>query len=149
MATFTAQYWTEDDTPQTLEFQADKNLRDDNEALEEIARREMAKRYGYRSANAAEFTDFFLELNRDAILNQIIETVKKLDRYEDYFAVDMDGDIAFYESEQAYKNGDEAIEWFDANVATEEAIDKMGQNCTEEAEIRYDGLKFFTVEAIY
>ena len=41
------------------------------------------------------------------------------------------------------------VEIFVASEALWEAIDYMLQNCTEEAEIRYDGLKYFTVSAIY
>lgn len=78
------------------------------------------------------------------MLDQIIDTVKNLDRYEDYEAVvDDDGTIHFYDDD------DEEVEIFVSSETLQEAIDYMLQNCTEEAEIRYDGLKYFTVDAIY
>ena len=105
-------------------------------------RAELRKRFSKSESLTIE--DISIEFDEEAMLDQIIDTVKNLDRYEDYEAVvDDDGTIHFYDDD------DEEAEVFVASEALQEAIDYMLQNCTEEAEIRYDGLKYFTVSAIY
>ena len=105
-------------------------------------RAELRKRFS-KSENLI-IEDISIEFDEVAMLDQIIDTVKNLDRYKDYEAVvDDDGTIHFYDDD------DEEVEIFVASEALWEAIDYMLQNCTEEAEIRYDGLKYFTVNAIY
>ena len=105
-------------------------------------RAELRKRFS-KSENLT-IEDISIEFDEEAMLDQIIDTVKNLDRYKDYEAVvDEDGTIHFYDDD------DEEAEIFVSSEALREAIDYMLQNCTEEAEIRYDGLKYFTVNAIY
>ena len=105
-------------------------------------RSELRKRFS-KSENLT-IEDISIEFDEVAMLDSIVETVKSLDRYKDYEAVvDDDSTIHFYDDD------DEEAEIFVSSEALREAIDYMLQNCTEEAEIRYDGLKYFTVNAIY
>lgn len=105
-------------------------------------RAELRKRFS-KSENLT-IEDISIEFNEVAMLDQIIDIVKNLDRYKDYEAVvDDDGTIHFYDDD------DEEAEIFVSSEALREAVDYMLQNGTEEAEIRYDGLKYFTVNAIY
>ena len=144
MATFTGWYYTGDQPTQEFTFEADKSLKGDIEELETVMRREMCKRFSRSTAENATIENIIIELDEEAMLENIIEAVKELDRYEDYEAVvDDDGTIHFYDDD------DEEAEIFVSSEALQEAIDYMLQNCTEEAEIRYDGLKYFTVNAIY
>ena len=124
MATFTAQYWL-GSTHHSTEFEADERLRDDSEQLEEIARRELRLKFGRNTANRAEFTDIYIELDRDAITNQIRTELAKL-------------------SEQGYDTDSWSIE-----ATVEDAIRQLEETGNSEAEIRYDGLKYFIVNAIY
>lgn len=142
MATFTGWYYDGDQPTQEIQFEASADLRNDKEELEQIMRTELRKRFS-KSENLT-IEDISIEFDEEAMLDQIIDTVKNLDRYKDYEAVvDDDGTIHFYDDD------DEEAEIFVASEALQEAIDYMLQNCTEEAEIRYDGLKYFTVSAIY
>lgn len=124
MATFTAQYWL-GSTHHSTEFEADERLRDDSEQLEEIARRELRLKFGRNTANQAEFTGIYIELDRDAIANQIRTELAKL-------------------SEQGYDTDSWSIE-----ATVEDAIRQFEETGNSEAEIRYDGLKYFIVNAIY
>lgn len=142
MATFTGWYYTGDQPTQEMQFEASADLRNDKEELEQIMRTELRKRFS-KSKNLT-IEDIAIEFDEIAMLDSIVETVKSLDRYKDYEAVvDEDGTIHFYDDD------DEETEIFVSSEALQEAIDYMLQNCTEEAEIRYDGLKYFTVNAIY
>lgn len=71
-----------------------------------------------------------------------LETVKELDRYEDYEAVVDSGTIFFYDD-------DKLAEVFNAGEALRSAVEQIESSGNDEAEIRYDGLKYFIVNAIY
>ena len=124
MATFTAQYWL-GSAHNSTEFEADERLRDDSEQLEKIARRELRLKFGRNTADRAEFTGIYIELDRDAIANQIRVELDKL-------------------SEQGYNTNLWSIE-----ATVEDAIRQFEETGNSVAEIRYDGLKYFTVNAIY
>lgn len=142
MATYTGWFYRDDQPTQEIQFEASADLRNDKEELEQIMRAELRKRFS-KSENLT-IENISIEFDEEAMLDQIIETVKSLDRYENYEAVvDDDGTIHFYDDDE------EETEVFVASEALQEAIDYMLQNCTEEAEIRYDSLKYFTVNAIY
>ena len=142
MATYTGWFYRDNQTTKEIQFEASADLRNDKEELEQLMRTELRKRFS-KSENLT-IEDISIEFDEEAMLDQIIDTVKNLDRYKDYEAVvDDDGTIHFYDDD------DEEAEIFVASEALREAIDYMLQNCTEEAEIRYDGLKYFTVNAIY
>lgn len=142
MATYTGWFYRDNQPTQEIQFEASADLRNDKEELEQIMCTELRKRFS-KSKNLT-IEDISIEFDEEAMLDQIIETVKSLDRYEDYEAVvDEDGTIHFYDDD------DEEVEIFVASEALQKAIDYMLQNGTEEAEICYDGLKYFTVNAIY
>lgn len=142
MATFTG-FWHNGDQPsQELQFEASEELKDDIEELEAIMRSEMLKRFGKNTYMNAVVENIFIKLDEEAMLDQIIETVKNLDRYEDYKAVVDDGIVRFYDQ-------NEEVEVFDAIQALENAKQQFEETGNSEAEIRYDGLKYFTVEIIY
>lgn len=143
MATFTGWYYTGDQPTQEMQFEADESLKNDREELETIMRREMRKRFGRSTTQHATIESIAAELNRDAMLANIIETVKELDRYEDYEAVVDSGTIFFYDED------DELVEVFNAGEALRNAVEQIESSGNDEAEIRYDGLKYFTVNAIY
>ena len=142
MATYTGWFHRDNQPPQEIQFEASADLRSDKEELEQMMHAELRKRFS-KSENLI-IEDISIEFDEVAMLDSIVETVKNLDRYKDYEAVvDDDGTIHFYDDD------DEEAEIFVASEALQKAIDYMLQNCTEEAEIRYDGLKYFTVNAIY
>lgn len=143
MATFTGWYYNGDQPTQEIQFEADKSLKGDTEELEAIMRREMRKRFSRSTAENATIESIAAELDRDAMLANIIETVKELDRYEDYEAV-VDNDTIFF-----YDEDDELVEVFNAGEALRNAVEQIESSDNDEAEIRYDGLKHFTVNAIY
>lgn len=143
MATFTGWYYTGDQPTQEMQFEADKSLKNDREELETIMRREMRKRFGRSTAQHATIESIAAELDRDAMLANIIETVEELDRYEDYEAVVDNGTIFFYDED------DELVEVFNAGEALRNAVEQIESSGNDEAEIRYDDLKYFTVSAIY
>ena len=144
MATFTGWYYTGDQPTQEMQFEADESLKNDREELETVMRREMRKRFGRSTAQHATIESIAAELDRDAMLVNIIETVKGLDLYESYrVEICNDGTMFFYDDD------DELAEVFKAQEALREAVDYMESTGNEEAEIRYDGLKYFTVNAIY
>lgn len=144
MATYTGWFYRDDQPTQEIQFEADKSLKGDAEELEAIMRREMRKRFSRSAAENATIENISIELDRDAMLENIIETVKGLDIYEGYRAeVYNDGTIFFYDDD------DELAEVFKAQEALREAVDYMESTGNEEAEVRYDGIKFFIVEAIY
>ena len=144
MATFTGWYYVGDQPTQELQFEADKSLKGDTEELETIMRREMRKRFSRSTAENATIESIAAELDRDAMLDNIIETVKELDRYKDYRAeVCNDGTIFFYD------DNDELAEVFKAQEALRNAVGQIESTGNDEAEIRYDGLKYFIVNAIY
>lgn len=144
MATFTGWYYVGDQPTQELQFEADKSLKGDTEELETIMRREMRKRFSRSTAENATIESIAAELDRDAMLDNIIETVKELNRYKDYRAeVCNDGTIFFYD------DNDELAEVFKAQEALRNAVGQIESTGNDEAEIRYDGLKYFTVNAIY
>lgn len=144
MAIFTGWYYNGDQPTQELKFEADKSLKGDTEELEAIMRREMCKRFSRSTAENATIENISIELDRDAMLENIIETVKGLDLYESYRAeVCNDGTMFFYD------DGDELAEVFKAQEALREAVDYMESTGNEEAEVRYDGIKYFIVEAVY
>lgn len=144
MATFTGWYYVGDQPTQELQFEADKSLKGDTEELETIMRREMRKRFSRSTAENATIESIAAELDRDAMLDNIIETVKELNRYKDYIAeVCNDGTIFFYD------DNDELAEVFKAQEALRNAVGQIESTGDDEAEIRYDGLKYFTVNAIY
>lgn len=124
MATFTAQYWL-GSTHHSTEFEADERLRDDGEKLEEIARQELRFKFGRHTASQAEFTGIYIELDRDAIANQIRLELDRLRK-------------------QGYDTNLWSIE-----AIVEDAVRQLEETGNSEAEIRYDGLKYFTVSAIY
>ena len=133
-----------DQPTQELQFEADKSLKGDTEELETIMRREMRKRFSRSTAENATIESIAAELDRDAMLDNIIETVKELDRYKDYRAeVCNDGTIFFYD------DNDELAEVFKAQEALRNAVGQIESTGNDEAEIRYDGLKYFIVNAIY
>ena len=137
MATYTGWFHRDNQPTQEIRFEASADLRNNKEELEQIMRAELRKRFS-KSENLT------IEVDEVAMLDSIVETVKSLDRYKDYEAVvDEDGTIHFYDDD------DEEVEIFVASEALQKAIDYILQNGTEEAEIRYDGLKYFTVNAIY
>lgn len=142
MATYTGWFHRDNQPTQEIQFEASTDLRNDKEELEQIMRAELRKRFS-KSENLT-IGDISIEFDEEAMLDQIIDTVKNLDRYENYEAVvDEDGTIHFYDDD------DEEAEIFVASEALQKAIDYILQSGTEEAEIRYDGLKYFTVNAIY
>lgn len=144
MATFTGWYYVGDQPTQELQFEADKSLKGDTEELETIMRREMRKRFSRSTAENATIESIAAELDRDAMLDNIIETVKELNRYKDYRAeVCNDGTVFFYD------DNDELAEVFKAQEALRNAVGQIESTGNDEAEIRYDGLKYFTVNAIY
>lgn len=144
MATFTGWFYRDNQPTQEIQFEADKSLKGDAEELEAIMRREMRKRFSRSTAENATIENISIELDRDAMLENIIETVKGLDIYEGYRAeVYNDGTIFFYDDD------DDLAEVFKAQEALREAVDYMESTGNEEAEVRYDGIKFFIVEAIY
>lgn len=144
MATFTGWYYVGDQPTQELQFEADKSLKGDTEELETIMRREMRKRFSRSTAENATIESIAAELDRDAMLDNIIETVKELNRYKDYRAeVCNDGTIFFYD------DNDELAEVFKAQEALRNAVGQIESTGNDEAEIRYDGLKYFIVNAIY
>ena len=124
MATFTAQYWL-GSAHNSTEFEADERLRDDGERLEEIARQELRFKFGRHTASQAEFTGIHIELDRDAIANQIRLELDRL-------------------SGQGYDTNLWSIE-----AIVEDAVRQLEEAGNSEAQIRYDGLKYFTVNAIY
>lgn len=133
-----------DQPTQELQFEADKSLKGDTEELETIMRREMRKRFSRSTAENATIESIAAELDRDAMLDNIIETVKELNRYKDYRAeVCNDGTVFFYD------DNDELAEVFKAQEALRNAVGQIESTGNDEAEIRYDGLKYFTVNAIY
>ena len=142
MATFTGWYYTGDQPTQEFTFEADKSLRGDIEELETVMRREMRKRFSRSTAENATIENISIELDEEAMLENIIETVKELDRYEDYEAVVDSGTIFFYDD-------DKLAEVFNTGEALRSAVEQIESSGTDEAEIRYDGLKYFTVNAIY
>ena len=142
MATYTGWFHRDNQPTQEIRFEASADLRNNKEELEQIIRTELRKRFS-KSENLT-IEDISIEFDEVAMLDSIVETVKSLDRYKDYEAVvDEDGTIHFYDDD------DEEVEIFVASEALQKAIDYILQNGTEEAEIRYDGLKYFTVNAIY
>ena len=142
MATYTGWFHRDNQPTQEIRFEASADLRNNKEELEQIMRAELRKRFS-KSENLT-IEDISIEFDEVAMLDSIVETVKSLDRYKDYEAVvDEDGTIHFYDDD------DEEVEIFVASEALQKAIDYILQNGTEEAEIRYDGLKYFTVNAIY
>ena len=144
MATFIGWYYTGDQPTQEFTFEADKSLKGDIEELETVMRCEMRKRFGRSTAQHATIESIAVELDRDAMLANIIETVKGLDLYENYrIEVCNDGTMFFYD------DGDELAEVFKAQEALREAVDYMESTGNEEAEVRYDGIKYFIVEAVY
>lgn len=143
MAIFTGWYYTGDQPTQEMQFEADESLKNDREELETIMRREMRKRFGRSTAQHATIENISIELDEEAMLDNIIETVKELDRYKDYEAVVDNGTIFFYDDD------DELAEAFNAGEALRNAIEQIESSGNDEAEIRYDGLKYFTVNAIY
>ncbi len=144
MATFTGWYYTGDQPTQEMQFEADESLKNDREELETIMRREMRKRFGRSTAENATIENISIELDEEAMLDNIIETVKELDRYKDYRAeVCNDGTIFFYD------DNDELAEVFKAQEALRNAVGQIESTGNDEAEIRYDGLKYFIVNAIY
>lgn len=124
MATFTAQYWL-GSAHNSTEFEADERLRDDGERLEEIARQELRFKFGRHTASQAEFTGIYIKLDRDAIANQIRLELDRL-------------------SGQGYDTNLWSIE-----AIVEDAVRQLEEAGNSEAQIRYDGLKYFTVNAIY
>jgi len=142
MATFTGWYYTGDQPTQEFTFEADKSLRGDIEELETVMRREMRKRFSRSTAENATIENISIELDEEAMLENIIETVKELDRYEDYEAVVDSGTIFFYDD-------DKLAEVFNAGEALRSAVEQIESSGNDEAEIRYDGLKYFIVNAIY
>lgn len=48
-----------------------------------------------------------------------------------------------------YNDDDELAEVFNAGEALRNAVEQIESSGNDEAEIRYDGLKYFTVSAIY
>lgn len=143
MATFTGWYYTGDQPTQEFTFEADKSLKGDIEELETVMRREMRKRFSRSTAENATIENISIELDEEAMLENIIETVKELDRYEDYEAVVDNGTIFFYDDD------DELVEVFNTGEALRNAVEQIESSGSDEAEIRYDGLKYFTVNAIY
>lgn len=144
MAIFTGWYYTGDQPTQEFTFEANKSLKGDIEELETVMRREMRKRFSRSTAENATIENISIELDEEAMLENIIETVKELDRYEGYrVEVCNDGTMFFYDDD------DELAEVFKAQEALREAVDYMESSGNDEAEIRYDGLKDFTVNAIY
>lgn len=142
MATFTGWYYTGDQPTQEFTFEADKSLKGDIEELETVMRREMCKRFSRSTAENATIENISIELDEEAMLENIIETVKELDRYEDYEAVVDNGTIFFYDD-------DKLAEVFNAGEALRSAVEQIESSGNDEAEIRYDGLKYFIVNAIY
>jgi hypothetical protein len=142
MATFTGWYYTGDQPTQEFTFEADKSLRGDIEELETVMRREMRKRFSRSTAENATIENISIELDEEAMLENIIETVKELDRYEDYEAVVDSGTIFFYDD-------DKLAEVFNAGEALRSAVEQIESSGNDEAEIRYNGLKYFIVNAIY
>ena len=142
MATFTGWYYTGDQPTQEFTFEADKSLRGDIEELETVMRREMRKRFSRSTAENATIENISIELDEEAMLENIIETVKELDRYEDYEAVVDSGTIFFYDD-------DKLAEVFNAGEVLRSAVEQIESSGNDEAEIRYDGLKYFIVNAIY
>lgn len=136
MATFTGWYYTGDQPTQEFTFEADKSLKGDIEELETVMRREMRKLFSRSTAENATIENISIELDEEAMLENIIETVKELDRYEDYEAVVDNGTI-------------ELAEVFNAGEVLRNAVEQIESSGNDEAEIRYDGLKYFTVSAIY
>ena len=143
MATFTGWYYTGDQPTQEFTFEADKSLKGDIEELETVMRREMRKRFSRSTAENATIENISIELDEEAMLENIIETVKELDRYEDYKAVVDNGTIFFYDDD------DKLVEVFNTGETLREAVEQIESSGNDEAEIRYDGLKYFTVNAIY
>jgi len=133
MATFTGWYYTGDQPTQEFTFEADKSLRGDIEELETVMRREMRKRFSRSTAENATIENISIELDEEAMLENIIETVKELDRYEDYEAVVDSGTIFFYDD-------DKLAEVFNAGEALRSAVEQIESSGNDEAEIRYNGL---------
>lgn len=143
MATFTGWYYIGDQPTQEFTFEADKSLKGDIEELETVMRREMRKRFSRNTAENATIENISIELDEEAMLENIIETVKALDRYEDYEAVVDNGTIFFYDDD------DKLVEVFNTGETLREAVEQIESSGNDEAKIRYDGLKYFTVSAIY
>ena len=143
MATFTGWYYIGDQPTQEFTFEADKSLKGDIEELETVMRREMRKRFSRNTAENATIENISIELDEEVMLENIIETVKALDRYEDYEAVVDNGTIFFYDDD------DKLVEVFNTGETLREAVEQIESSGNDEAEIRYDGLKYFTVSAIY
>lgn len=142
MATFTGWFYRDNQPTQEIQFEASADLRNDKEELEQIMRTELRKRFS-KSENLT-IEDIAIEFDEIAMLDSIVETVKSLDRYKDYEAVvDEDGTIFFYDDD------DELVEVFNAGEALRNAVEQIESSGNDEAEIRYDGLKCFTVNAIY
>ena len=83
------------------------------------------------------------QLDQEAMLENIIACVTCMDRYKDYEAVVDNGTIFFYDDD------DELVEVFNTGEALRNAVEQIESSGNDEAEIRYDGLKYFTVKAIY
>ena len=141
MATYTGWFHRDNQPTQEIQFEASADLRNDKEELEQIMRAELRKRFS-KSENLT-IEDISIEFDEEAMLDHIIETVKSLDRYEDYEAVVDNGTIFFYDED------DELVEVFNAGEALRNAVEQIESSSNDEAEIRYDGLKYFTVNAIY
>nr|DAP97284.1 MAG TPA: hypothetical protein [Caudoviricetes sp.] len=144
MATFTGWYYTGDQPTQEMQFEADESLKNDREELETVMRREMRKRFDRSTAQHATIESIAAELDRDAMLANIIEMAKELYRREGYRAGDYNDGAMFF-----YDKNDKPVVLFNAGEVLRAAIDYIQATGSKEVEIRQGGLRLFIVKAIY
>lgn len=87
------------------------------------------------------------EYDLKEMYKQIVETVTNLDRYKHYYVQDKNGVLFFYDQDDEYL--EQIREAWDVNATIDEIIDNYEQTGNKEAEIRYDGIKFFTQSVIF
>lgn len=120
----------------------------DYEELKEMAMSTIRRQYGSYAARGAEIQNIAIEYNREAMAEEIRETIKSLDRYKDYYCDDSNPYMLFF-YDQDDDRLEDAKEVFDVSEAVENVICHYEETGDMTTEIRYDGLKNFTQEVIF
>ena len=118
-------------------------------SYEELKDKAMSTIYHkHGSTRGVQIDDIALEYDRDAMAEEIRNTVKSLDRYKDYYCDESNPYMLFF-----YDQGDNALEdakeVFDVSEAIESVIHQYEETGNMTAEIRYDGLKYFIQDVIF
>lgn len=116
------------------------------EELEEEAMSAIYRKHG--NTRGVQIDNINLEYDRDAMAEEIRNTVKSLDRYKDYYCDESNPYMLFF-----YDQDDDALEnakeVFDVSEAIDSVIHRYEETGDTTAEIRYDGVKFFTQDVIF